>query len=114
MPLPKIWHVPYQRNPFFTGREDALSQLHNALQADACVAISHPLGISGLGGIGKTQTALEYAHRYRTDYDAVFWVRADSVTALTSSLVELAHVLELPERYEQDQEMIVQAVLCWF
>src|SRR5947209_3176385 len=114
MPLPKIWHVPYQRNPFFTGREDALSQLHNALQVDASVALSHPLGISGLGGIGKTQTALEYAYRYRSDYEAVCWIRADSVTSLTSSLVDLARVLELPERDEQDQEMIVQAVLRWF
>jgi tetratricopeptide (TPR) repeat protein len=73
-----------------------------------------PLGISGLGGIGKTQTALEYAYRYRTDYEAVFWIRADSVTWLNSSLVELARVLELPERNEQDQKMIVQAVLLWF
>src|SRR5579859_2307134 len=100
-----LWNIPYQRNPFFTGREDVLSQLRRALQADAMVALSHPQGISGLGGIGKTQTALEYAYRYRTDYDAVFWVRAESVTSLTSSLVELAHVLELPERHEKDQDI---------
>src|SRR5258708_15794029 len=111
MLTPTLWNIPYQRNPFFTGREEVLTQLHSVLQADARVELSHPLGISGLGGIGKTQTALEYAYRYRTDYDAVFWVRADSVTSLTSSLVELAYVLELPERDEQDQEMIVQAVL---
>src|ERR1700757_3626735 len=109
-----IWHIPYQRNPFFTGREDVLAQLHRALQADATVALSHPQGISGLGGIGKTQTALEYAYRYRTEYNAIFWVRADSTTALTSSLVELASVLQLPERYEKEQEIIVQAVLRWF
>src|SRR6266851_1474971 len=108
MPTPNIWHIPYQRNPFFTGREDVLTQLHIALQADASVALSHPQGISGLGGIGKTQTVLEYAYRYRTEYAAVIWVRADSRTALTSSLVELAHVLELSERHEQDQELIVQ------
>ena len=62
---------------------------------------------------GKTQTALEYAYRYRAEYDAIFWVRADSTTALTSSLVELASVLQLPERNEKDQEIIVQAVLRW-
>jgi tetratricopeptide (TPR) repeat protein len=113
MPTPTIWHLPYPRNPFFTGREDVLSHLHNTLQADARVALSHPQGITGLGGIGKTQTALEYAYRYQTEYDAVFWVRADSLTTLISSLVELARVLELPERSEQDQELIVQAVLLW-
>jgi hypothetical protein len=109
-----LWNVPYQRNPFFTGREDVLSQLHQTLHTETRVALSHPQGISGLGGIGKTQTALEYAYRYRAEYDAIFWVRAESVTALTSSLVELAHVLQLPERDEQDQEIIVQAVLRWF
>ena len=108
-----LWNIPHQRNPYFTGREDVISQLHRALYAENAVALSHPQGISGLGGIGKTQTAIEYAYRYRAEYAAVFWVRADSVTALTSSLVELASVLELPERNEKDQEIIVQAVLRW-
>ena len=108
-----LWNIPYQRNPFFTGREDVLVALRGALQADTTVALSHPQGISGLGGIGKTQTAIEYAYRYRSEYKAVFWVRADSVTALTSSMLDMARVLELPERDEQDQEIIVQAVLRW-
>lgn len=90
-----------------------LAQLHRGLQADASVALSHPQGISGLGGIGKTQTALEYAYRYRTSYNAVFWIRADSIMSLTASMVELASLLALPEGYEQDQNVIVQAVLRW-
>src|SRR5450759_2127084 len=101
MPTSSIWDVPYQRNPFFTGREDVLNQLHHALRTENTVALSHPQGISGLGGIGKTQTALEYAYRYQNEYNAVFWVRADSITTLTSSLVKLADVLKLPERVEQ-------------
>lgn len=108
-----LWNVPYQRNPFFTGREDTLSRLDRALHAEYRVALSQPQSLTGLGGIGKTQTVVEYAYRHREKYDAVLWVRADSVTALTSSMIELAQVLELPERNEQDQEMIVQAVLRW-
>jgi tetratricopeptide (TPR) repeat protein len=116
MPAPTaqtLWNVPYQRNPFFTGREDVLNQLHRALYVESAVALSHPQGISGLGGIGKTQTALEYAYRYREEYDAVFWIHADSTLALTSSLIELAHLLELPERNEQDQNVVIEAVWRW-
>src|SRR5436305_1343202 len=109
-----LWNIPSQRNQFFTGREDLLSQLHHALHAENAVALSHPYGISGLGGIGKTQTALEYAYRYGAEYDAVLWVRADSQVSLVSSFVELAHVLGLPERNEQDQNIIIEAVQRWF
>jgi len=106
-----LWNVPYRRNRFFTGREDVLNQLHNEIHAENAVALSHPYGISGLGGIGKTQTALEYAYRYRTEYQAVLWVRADSPAALASGFVELAHVLNLPERNEQDLFLSLMDVL---
>jgi NB-ARC domain len=113
MPTPIIWNIPYRRNPFFTGREDILSQLRHELYAENAVALSHPQGISGLGGIGKTQTALEYAYLYREEYAAVFWIHADSTLALASDFIELAHVLELPERNEQNQSIVVEAVCRW-
>jgi hypothetical protein len=47
--------------PFFTGREEVLSQLHDALSSGKA-ALTQPQAISGLGGIGKTQTAVEYAY----------------------------------------------------
>ena len=109
-----LWNVPYQRNPFFTGREEVLNALYLGLQANNIIALAHPQGISGLGGIGKTQTALEYAYRYGGEYDAVCWVRADSTIALVSSFMELAHLLDLPEQDERDQSIIVRAVLLWF
>lgn len=113
MPLPNIWCVPPQRNQFFTGREDILIQLHQLFEVDEAGHIPHPLGISGLGGIGKTQTVLEYAYRYRSEYAAVFWVRADTRTNLINDMVELANALRLPERHEQDHMKRVHAVLNW-
>jgi hypothetical protein len=53
-----FWHVPYQRNPFFTGREDVLNRLHQTLHAEHKVALSQPQGITGLGGIGNMPTAI--------------------------------------------------------
>src|SRR6266568_9648597 len=53
-----IWNVPYQRNPLFTGREEVLNQLYKALRAGKTAALAQSQAISGLGGIGKTQTAV--------------------------------------------------------
>jgi hypothetical protein len=55
------WNVPYVRNPFFTGREELLKQLHDNLAQNKAAALTQAQAISGLGGIGKTQTAVEYA-----------------------------------------------------
>lgn len=111
---PHFWNVPYQRNPFFTGGEETLTHLYRALQTERAAALSQPHGISGLGGIGKTHIALEYAYRYQCDYQALLWVRADSASTLTSEYVALAHLLGLPERDEQDQRIVVEAMLRWF
>ncbi len=59
-----VWNVPFRRNPFFTGREPIFTQIHSLLHAGT-TALSQPPAISGLGGIGKTQTAVEYAYRSR-------------------------------------------------
>jgi tetratricopeptide (TPR) repeat protein len=111
--LSPIWNVPYQRNTFFTERDNTLQMLRQELQIRDAVALSQPQAITGLGGIGKTQMALEYAYRYGAKYAAVLWVRADSSASLVSSFVELAWVLNLPERNEQDQNVVVEAVQRW-
>ena len=107
------WLVPYARNPFFTGRESLLQKLRNTLTQNSAAAISQVQAISGLGGIGKTQTAVEYAYRYRDEYGAAFWVRADTELELSSGFVEIAQLLNLPQKDAENQDEVVQAVKLW-
>ncbi|MEX5637785.1 FxSxx-COOH system tetratricopeptide repeat protein [Parafrankia sp. FMc2] len=97
--LPPVWNVP-ARNPFFTGREGFLATLEHRLRRAADErGQSGPVAVvpmQGMGGVGKTQLAVEYAHRHTSDYQAVWWVNADNLTVATAGLVDLAAALSLP------------------
>ena len=68
--------VPFPRNPDFVGRTDDLERLHATLQQREPVGI-RPAGLTGMGGIGKTQLAVEYVYRFKDAYpDGIFWINA--------------------------------------
>jgi transcriptional regulator with XRE-family HTH domain/tetratricopeptide (TPR) repeat protein len=108
-----LWNVPFRRNPFFTGRTELLTTLHGRLNQNQSAALTHSQALTGLGGIGKTQTALEYAYWYRDSYEAVFWVRAASRETLMADYVALAHLLDLPGRDAPDEMLVIAAVKRW-
>ncbi len=70
--------------------------------------------LHGLGGVGKTRVAVEYALRYRERYDVVWWVRAESPLTLLDDFAALADALVLPEREEREQDARAAAVTAWF
>ncbi|MCP4592464.1 MAG: restriction endonuclease, partial [bacterium] len=75
-PLEKMpfWNVP-NRGDYFTGREEILAELATRLEDVGAAALTQ--AIVGLGGVGKSQTAIEYCHRHRSAYSGgVFWVDA--------------------------------------
>src|SRR5579864_2111111 len=109
--FPSIWNVPFPRNLFFIGREDLLTQLHDQLQQGRTAALTQAL--SGLGGVGKTQLAVEYTYRFHQEYQAVVFAHAESAETLISSYTEIATLLNLPVKDAQEQTVIIQAVKRW-
>lgn len=113
-PAPPTWNVPFRRNPFFTGREDILLSLHELLRGENEARLpSLPQAISGLGGMGKTQTAIEYAYRYRSEYQAVLWAKADSYETLLADFINIARLLKLPGQDEHDPRRACESVRSW-
>jgi len=106
-PPAQLFTVPLPENPFFTGREKELDGLKNSLERSGIAALT------GLGGMGKTQTAAHYAHRHRKDYAWVLWVKAESQATLFADLAQMAGRLQLPEREAKEQSVIVEAMQRW-
>ncbi|HEU5377619.1 MAG TPA: FxSxx-COOH system tetratricopeptide repeat protein [Ktedonobacteraceae bacterium] len=119
-----LWTVPYRRNPHFTGRDELLDQLARQLspekQADVTTTrraiLSQPQAIKGLGGIGKTQVALEYAYRSRQQdrYTHTFWINAANEEAIITSFLQLADLLPaFSARGETNQQQVITAIKSW-
>ncbi|MFF5217335.1 FxSxx-COOH system tetratricopeptide repeat protein [Micromonospora sp. NPDC000442] len=92
---PELQRTPVA-NVQFIGRDEELRRLRRLLQAGASRGYSL-VALRGMGGVGKSQIALEYVHRFRTAYDLVFWIEADPKALVDSSLVDLGERMGLPE-----------------
>src|SRR5579859_4697618 len=121
---PALWTVPSLRNPHFTGREELLSQLEHELTPRDTepldglhhAALTQAQAIKGLGGIGKTQTAIEYAYRAREQgrYTHTLWIAAGSLEALLASLAALTvQVPALRQPDESDERALANRALRW-
>jgi len=108
-----VSNIPYRRNPLFTGREDILAKLEAMLGAGKMAALTRMQAISGLGGIGKTQIAVEYAYRHLHDYTAILWATAPSHETLAVAFTSIAKLLGLRQQDESDQNILVAIVKRW-
>ncbi|HEX5198830.1 MAG TPA: FxSxx-COOH system tetratricopeptide repeat protein [Actinoplanes sp.] len=92
--LPQVWGDVPQRNPDFTGREEFLETLHRELSERRQTAVL-PQAIHGMGGVGKSQIAIEYVHRHSQEFDLVWWIPAEETGQILTSLTKLAQRLKL-------------------
>ena len=118
-----VW-LPYPSlGPLFKGREEFLRQMRQALgqrgaggkQAAAITASATAAAVHGLGGIGKTRAAVEYALAHQEEYTALLLVGADSPASLQQNLAALAGpaVLNLPQHQAPEMDVQLAAVLGW-
>lgn len=88
-PLPNGSIMPFSRNPLFVGRETDLKALASALNSRQALTISQveTAATTGLGGIGKTQLASEFVHRFgQFFHGGVFWLSFDSSEAIMAEI----------------------------
>jgi tetratricopeptide (TPR) repeat protein len=100
--VPTIWGNVPQRNKNFTGRVDILARLRQGASSRIYAVLPQqdpddplPQAVQGLGGVGKTAIAIEYAYRHRSDYDLIWWIPADQLPSVRASLAQLAPKLGL-------------------
>ncbi|GAA1562274.1 hypothetical protein GCM10009827_099730 [Dactylosporangium maewongense] len=97
---PRVSNLP-ARNGNFCGRDTALEQLYGVLRTVSVAAVLPVGAVHGLGGVGKTQLAVEFAHRYRSDFDVVWWIPAEQPSAVVAALAGLARRLGVPDVADQ-------------
>ncbi|MGA9601926.1 MAG: tetratricopeptide repeat protein, partial [Methylocystis sp.] len=100
--------------PLFKGREEIMAELHAALKSVSGVAVAGK-ALHGLGGVGKTRLAIEYAHAHAAEYSALLFLNAESSSSLDRSLAALAgpEVLDLPEKDAAADSVKISAALKW-
>lgn len=103
-------HIPLELSPRFWGREEALQEIKEALQSREERRDLKAFALFGIGGVGKTQIALQYAKQSRGIYNIILWVAADSSISIGQSFRDIACRLGLVENDQEIQDA-VKAIL---
>jgi len=91
--LPAVWGNVPPKNPHFTGREELLRLLETRLGEGITTVV--PESLHGMGGVGKSQLAIEYVYRHLEDYDVIWWIPAERTVQIANALIELGGRLGL-------------------
>jgi tetratricopeptide (TPR) repeat protein len=103
-----VWGGVPPRNPNFTGRADLLADLRQQLTSKVTALLPHTL--HGLGGVGKTQLAVEYAYQYAREYDLIWWIPSEQAALIRQAVVQLAPKLKIPVAQGDDFDQTLTAI----
>jgi hypothetical protein len=102
-----------QKNSHFIGRTDLLETLRNKLCDEKPQEFNHRVALFGMGGVGKTQVAIEYVVRYKDNYNAVFWITAGDLASLLLGFQEIAELTKCANTKSSDATSLARDVLKW-
>jgi hypothetical protein len=88
--------IPFNQNERFFGREEELRKIDQFLGGQVERVELKTATIYGRRGVGKTQIAVEYAHRNPSNFDAIFWIQCETRVAIRQSFTDVASVLNIP------------------
>ncbi len=111
VPLPPGSNIPFPRNTLFTGREKDLDLLAESLLGDKPSATLISQAITGMGGIGKTQLAVEFAYRYGYKFDGVHWLNLANPESLDSEIAACGRLMGLT--YDDQREQVANTMKLW-
>lgn len=111
----RLNNIPYAPNRDFSGRESLLIRLRDFLNLEKNTTIKRvfPIALTGMGGVGKTQLALEYAYRYAQSYSVIWWVSSESPSTMAADYSNLVIGLDLPEKDLGDQKIQTRLAKKW-
>jgi tetratricopeptide (TPR) repeat protein len=113
-PVVEKFLVPYDENPHFVGRKELLKTLRKKLCEVEQKRYNHRVALYGLGGVGKTQTALAYVYAHKSDYDAIYWITGVNEASLLSGFQEIAKTTGLLKgKAEIQPTEVAKTVLLW-
>ncbi|KAL9593091.1 MAG: hypothetical protein Q9179_006109 [Wetmoreana sp. 5 TL-2023] len=102
------------QNPRFFGRDGELKEIKARLGSICPSATPPSITLEGIGGVGKTSIALQFAHMAKTWCDAVLWIHSETTIALAQSYTDAARSLHLPGLTDGDHANNRLIVLEWF
>ncbi|MFF2731667.1 FxSxx-COOH system tetratricopeptide repeat protein [Streptomyces sp. NPDC058008] len=91
---PKIMGNVPPKNPNFTGRESLLAAVERQLREDETTAVL-PHALHGMGGVGKSQIAVEYVYRHSGEFNVIWWIPSEQENLILGALGDLARSLGL-------------------
>jgi hypothetical protein len=103
----------YPRNSIFQDRPDILDKMHEQLKPTPSAPGLRLFALYGIGGVGKTQLALEYCYRNRSTFPAIFWVSAERQDQIFQDFGTISQYLGLDDGHYTDQRRVRDQVLVW-